>query len=322
MKREDPQAGSGEFDGERQTIEAATDLGDGSKVSRVRVEARCGRGCPDQEELDGIGLSCARRIVHDVEGRCAQGPLAAHAEYLAACGQDAQTGAARQVALGEQRSRAHDRFTVVEHQRQLALSQPVLERVGCGLIQKLGHAQHGSHQRDDPVVPRDRETHEPHPVPERRQRLGGRLQRQSCLADASGPSQSDEPAVAERAEHIGELALPPDERIDGRGQVGPREGVQRAERRELSRQIGMGHLKQPLRPPKVTQPVLAEVHDPALLGHRVVEEFFGRKRHDHLAAVRHRHQPGGTVHDAAVVITGREPRPRPYESPSGHARDP
>ena len=73
-----------------------------------------------------------RQIVRDVEGRCAQRPLASHPENLAARGQDAHTGAALQVALGERRNRPHDRLTIVEHQQQLTVSQPVLERVGHG----------------------------------------------------------------------------------------------------------------------------------------------------------------------------------------------
>ena len=244
-----------------------------------------------------------RRIVRDVEGRCGQRPLAAHPEKLAARGQDPHTGAARQVALGERRDRPHDRLTVVEHQQQLAVSQPVLERVGQGLIRRFRHAQRGSHQRHDPfAVPRDRETHEPHPVPERRQRGGGRLQRQACLAAASGSSQGDEPAVPERVEHIGELGSTPNERIDRRGQVVARERVQRAERRELPPEIGMGYLEQMLRPPQVAQPVLSQVDEPVLLGQRVVEQLFGRGRHDDLSAVRHRHQPLGAVHRAAAVV--------------------
>ncbi len=37
----------------------------------------------------------------------------------------------------------------------------------------------------------------------------------------------------------------------------------------------MHHLEQPLGSAQVTQPVLPKVDDPAVLGHGVVEEFFG-----------------------------------------------
>ena len=46
-------------------------------------------------------------------------------------------GAARQVTLGERRDRPHDRLTIVEHQQQLTVSQPVLERVGHRLIRSV-----------------------------------------------------------------------------------------------------------------------------------------------------------------------------------------
>src|SRR6185312_7592247 len=66
---------------------------------------------------------------------------------------------------------------------------------------------------------RDRETHEPHPISERSQHGGGRLQRQSCLPGASRSGQGHEPAVPERVEYISELGATPDERIDRRGQI-------------------------------------------------------------------------------------------------------
>ena len=78
----------------------------------------------------------------------------------------------------------------------------------------------------------------------------------------------------------------------------------------------MGYLKHALRPPQVTQPVLAQVDEPVLLGQRVVEQLFRRGRHDDLSAVRHRHQPLGAIHRAAAVVAvadlglaGMDPHP-------------
>ena len=87
---------------------------------------------------------------------------------------------------------------------------------------------------------RDGETHEPHPVPVRRQCGGGRLQRESCLAAAARSSQSDEPAIPERVEHIGELGSTPDERIDRRGQVVRHR--ERAQGRKITREQWMREL--------------------------------------------------------------------------------
>ena len=54
---EGPQASGREFDGERKTVETATDLRDRGYVSRVGVETRRRRGRPHHEELDGVGLT-------------------------------------------------------------------------------------------------------------------------------------------------------------------------------------------------------------------------------------------------------------------------
>ena len=54
------QASSGEFDGERQAIETATDLRDGADISGAGVETGNRRRRPHHEELDGIGLARTR----------------------------------------------------------------------------------------------------------------------------------------------------------------------------------------------------------------------------------------------------------------------
>ena len=102
------------------------------------------------------------------------------------------------------------------------------------------------------------------------------LQRETGLADAAHPGQRHQRRPTDQLRQRRDLGLAPDERRHLTRQVVARERVQRAERRELPPQIGMGYLKQALRPPQVTQPVLSQVDEPVLLGERVVEQLFRR----------------------------------------------
>ena len=238
--------------------------------------------------------ACARSSV-DVEGRRAQRPLASHPENLAARGQDAHTGTARQVTLGERRDRPHDRLAIVEHQQQLTVSQPALERVGHRLIRSFRHTELGGHQRDNLfTVSRDGETHEPHPVPVPRQRGGGRLQRESRLAATARSSQGHEPAVPERVEHIGELGSTPNERIDRRGQVV--RSRERAQRRELAPERRMRELPD-TDLADILQLMTAEI-DRRDIGREPVRHLAD----EHLTTVADRHQPGRPIQLGAVIV--------------------
>jgi len=104
------------------------------------------------------------------------------------------------------------------------------------------------------------ERHEPSPVREVVERLGGHLQRQAGLARAARPRQRQQPTVvaADEVDHLSHLALPPEERRRLQGQVVPLL-VERPERREIRLQVGVAQLPDALRLEQVLEPVSAEV---------------------------------------------------------------
>jgi hypothetical protein len=53
VDRQDPQARGGEFDGQRQTVQAAVHVGDRSRVLLVEDEARLAQGGPLDEQPHG-----------------------------------------------------------------------------------------------------------------------------------------------------------------------------------------------------------------------------------------------------------------------------
>ncbi len=116
--------------------------------------------------------------------------------------------------------------------------------------------------------------------------LGGGLQREPRLADATRPEQGHEAhgGIGEEVADHPELRVTPHElrrlRRQVRGAVG-----QRRQRREVALEAGMGDLEDPFRLQQVLQPVLTEVDQRHLLRQSTIGEVGGARRDEHLAAV-------------------------------------
>ena len=138
---EQPQPGRRQFDGERQSVEAAADLRDGLPVGERggRVGADGGRALREEAvRLVGEeGLDRAHRLAGDAQG-------------FTAGGEDREPGAAGEEGLGEVGRRVDDMFAVVKDQ-ELAARGAVLDEQGERVVlrgRQLGGHQHGLAQTE------------------------------------------------------------------------------------------------------------------------------------------------------------------------------
>ncbi|BFO20959.1 hypothetical protein SHKM778_73470 [Streptomyces sp. KM77-8] len=223
---EHPQPGGGEFDGERESVEAAADLRAGRRRIGVGVGAEAGAGggsaVGEQTQRDRFGQRLDRAE-----------QLAAHTERFAAGGEDGEPGAAFQQRLDEVGGGLDDMLAVVQDQQHAAraavfgeafhgVGVPVGDgphALGSGAVQHgLAGADGGEDGLRDGVGVVDRgEFGQPHPVGHGLPYGLGGLLGQPGLARAAGPEQGDEPGGGEvRADGL-DVGLPADER----GQPGP-----------------------------------------------------------------------------------------------------
>ena len=218
---------------------------------------------PVDEETAGIrgrhvGLTVTER---QTERRHGQQTLARDREPLAAGRQDAQSRAAVRQCFDELGHGTDEMLAVVEHKEKVPIRQildhgrPHSPTRGSGdrqprrdsLVELRGVADGG-------------QLNDPHTSWEARQRVGRGLQREARLADPAHAGQRDDDALVECSRHALEFGLPTHERARLRGQVRPIP-VERSQRREAVRQVGVSHLVDPLGSAKIAEVVLAEVRE-------------------------------------------------------------
>ncbi len=219
---EHPQAGRGEFDGERQAVQPPADLGAGR---RVVVDAETGAGG---------GPAVGEQAQCDRVGQWSDGPqhLARYGERLAARGQHRHSGAFGEQPLGEGRCGPDHMLAVVEHQQHptacAVLGEPGERvqggRVGGGPQALRGGAaddglpgtECGEHRlRHGLRIVHRRELGEPDAV---RPGVGGdgrggfrALLRQPGLPRAAGTQQGHQPVCGEVGADRGEVRFAADE---------------------------------------------------------------------------------------------------------------
>ena len=220
-----------------------------------------------------------------------------------AAGREELHGARRRERLREQRGGVEHLLEVVDHEEELLLGEVRRELLPGRLVD----AERLRDLRQDELGIGDRrERHEEDAVREVLDQLGRRLQREPGLPGAARPGQRDRADVgpAQELDHLGDLAVAPDERRRLHGQV-RRPVLERAERREPLGQPVEHQLEQALRLGQVLQPVLAEVRERepgVLLGQQVVRGV----RDQHLPAVPGRADPRAPVDpDPDVALRGR-----------------
>ena len=122
-----PDPRGGQFDGERQPVEAAADLGDVVKRVVRHGESRIDRACPYYEESHGR-IVRQLRIITGLDGRRRQRRdeqllFPAEAQGYAARGQDLYRRAAGQHMRHTVRDGSHEMLAVIEDQEQATVSK-------------------------------------------------------------------------------------------------------------------------------------------------------------------------------------------------------
>ena len=312
----------GQLQRQRDPIEAPHHLRDRTRIRVGHREVRLHRHRPVDEQANR--LAARHRVpitgTRQRQRRDHQELLAGDAQALAARRKHHQPRAPCFQRPHQVDDRAEQVLAVVEHHQQLLRSARNSASVSTRSTSGRGVTPNTRRDRvdNDVRVTNPGQLHQPRTVTKIGQHLARDLQRQAGLAHPAHPGEGHhprspqcfgDPRRARRSRPTNELAC--NGRFPGNAS-NVRNGPNSRSR------SGCDHLEQPLGSAQVTQPVLPEVDDPAVLGHRVVEELFGRERHDDLAAVRHRHQPRGAVHRGAVVVAvaslglaGMDPHPDP-----------
>ena len=197
LGREELDARRGQFDGQRQAVQADADLGHRRGVGVVHPEVGLDRqGALDEERHGGIlrqGLD-GRQVpgIGQVERGHRELVLAAEPQHHPAGHQALQARAGRQ-QLRHQRGRRHDLLEVVEHQQHLLILQELLQALEQHLARFFLDAQRpgdaGGHQRG---VPDGRQRDKVDPVLKVLEQVGGHLQAQAGLAGAAGTGEGQQ----------------------------------------------------------------------------------------------------------------------------------
>ncbi len=217
---EHPQPGGGQFDGERQPVQPAADLGagGGGRLVRVDTETGAGGGTAFGEQAQCHGVRQGFDGAHE---------LARHAEGFAAGGQDGQPGAAGEEVVGEGGGGPDDVLAVVQQDQHPArgavLGEPYEgvggRAVGGPQLLRPRPAEHGLAGAERAEyglghgvrVVHGGQLHQPDPVgPVPRDGLR-RLLGQPRLARPAGAEQGDEPGTGEVLAQGGHVRVPPDE---------------------------------------------------------------------------------------------------------------
>ena len=129
----------------------------------------------------------------------------------------------------------------------------------------------------------------------------GHFEHQACLAGPTGSDQRDKPVTGDKRLQIGQLAFSPDERGQLDGEVRP-PGAERAERRELPRQVGHRDLEDLLGPIEVPKAVRPEVPELGSARQAVPGQDACHRRDQDLATVTDGEDAGRAVERRSEVV--------------------
>ena len=285
----------GQLDAEREPVDGLADLG--HRVGGLRiVEPEVGPHGPRpvDEERDRVGghATVAR------QGRDRERGLADDGERLARRGDDPHPARAAEDRRDRRGGGGEDVLAVVDHEQQL----PAGERLGDGLdeggVALRGDAEHRRDRRRHRVrVAHRRELDQPDAVGELARDLRPDLDREAGLADPADAGQRDQPVPAHELGDLADDLLAPDHRAQLLREVAG-DGVDAAQHGEVGPESLGEHLVHRHPAAQPPQPVLTERAQP----HPVAQQHLGRVGHEHLPAVRDRHQPRGAVDLAAEVV--------------------
>ena len=214
-----------------------------------------------------------------------EGDLSRHAEGFAA-GRQYRCGWVGRQETGDERRAADDEvLAVVQHEQRWLVAELDGELVDRGGAGRLAGADGGECGAADGVRVRQRRQFDPpHPAGVRIDGLGGDGEGEAGLAHPGRTRQGDEPITAQQTADVGDLAGPPDQRRQLDGQV-VSEHVERSQRRERRRQIGVDDLPDVLRALEVLETVLAQVDQRRVGREPISDQRRSRRGHQHLTAV-------------------------------------
>ena len=177
-------------------------------------------------------------------------------------------------------------LAVVEHEQEFLRAQEVEHALFRCLAHTGLDAERGGDVLGDGVRLTDAgQLAEPRTVAVAGEDLRGDLDGEASLADTADTGERQDARLAEGTTDDLELGRATDEGRGLHGQVAGK-GVERAERREASFQIGMADLQHAFGSLEVAQPVLTEVEERHAV-ERVRRELGRRVRHDDLSPVGH-----------------------------------
>ena len=272
-------AGGRELERERHPVQALAQFVDGGAVHELGTD----RLCPREEERSGLIGDERRQVELD---------LGADAKRRAARHQ--QTKLRRLLGDGGNHGGGlwEKLLDVVEHH-----VRPLGADAGCdrSWLGRLGAQRLAERRKHERRVAQRREGDEDRPTFGVLRQHACELDREACLAGASGADDGEHPRVAleQDGDGVEELLLAPEELRGRRGELDRARCAQRgkAVAAELMQSHGPTEVLQPMAP-KVTEP-------------RCVEQARGRIREERLATVCERADPSGAVHvDADVAFVG------------------
>jgi hypothetical protein len=212
---DDPYAGGGEFDRERNAVETPADLRDDRRVRIGEREAvidtlRALGKKGDRSERSGVG--CTQPVAGLRRRSIQRGEpvrmLAGDAQRLATRRENAKLGAAAQECIGDIRGFGDDVFAIVENHERSLLSQKPRERLDERAVRQLLDAQRRRDCSDDKFGVGERcEFDEPQAVVRDVAQGRSYLQRRARLADPARPGQGDHPLPSHECHDLTEFGI-------------------------------------------------------------------------------------------------------------------
>lgn len=152
------------------------------------------------------------------------------------------------------------------------------------------------------------------------------LDRQACLAGATGSRQIHQPVVGQQLPYIGDLRAATDETGELDRKILRLNARRCPQRREFVAQVGVAHLRYQLGPGQISQLVGAQIGQPRVCRQPVDDQLLGRTRQQRLAAVtqiaQSRSPVDGRTRVVALVAQLHLARVHPDSQPDRRKRCP
>ena len=213
--RHDPQAGSGQLDGQRNAVEPPADPAGHRSGSLIPGERHPVLRGAVSEQPHGLGVADRLRSVvlgWCIEGRNPVDVLPGDAQRLTAGGEQHDVRAAPEESVRQLGARIDDVLAVIQQHQEAAPPDGVDEGVGRWPALVHWYAEHVGHgDRDEFRVLQGREVHEPYSVARAIQEPRCELEREPGLARATRASERHETRSCNQPAHLAELSLAADE---------------------------------------------------------------------------------------------------------------